>query len=344
MIIKSELIIHIRLAMSQHSKAGDLSLATVFSVTELAEGVLAKLPLRDLLLAQRVCTQWRNIIAGSSILQQQLFFRAVADTPSEPYFNPLLQDVFPSLLSLKPTRSIFEDIEKQPWYLDLSLRAAVLNPQASRRRMFPVQPPARIDTIIATDHTQTQDTKKNGTFRAKHDERQKNGATMALVYDTIVAWASHSASAGGAAVWDMSAPKRISMQPEDDAEPENGTERHMKKRRTNTVIEEDLKSITIYLWGSASCISNYRKPSPLLIGDQLDDLLEFGESMNRPKPLCFYRPCHIVISFELKLTFLKRDYNPSMVDITAANPWKGSNVLWFSLVLRLCPSFNSLLT
>ena len=55
--------------------------AQVFDTTELLEMILYKLPIRDLLFAQRIAKQWKAVIDNSVKLQQALFFRPV---PIEP--------------------------------------------------------------------------------------------------------------------------------------------------------------------------------------------------------------------------------------------------------------------
>lgn len=46
----------------------------VFLTTELLENVLRHLPMKDLLLAQRVSRKWSGVIKQSKELQQALFF------------------------------------------------------------------------------------------------------------------------------------------------------------------------------------------------------------------------------------------------------------------------------
>ncbi|KAK3638693.1 hypothetical protein LTR56_006700 [Elasticomyces elasticus] len=46
----------------------------VLLTTELLEHILNQLPMKDLLLAQRVSPEWRDVICQSPLLQQQLFF------------------------------------------------------------------------------------------------------------------------------------------------------------------------------------------------------------------------------------------------------------------------------
>jgi hypothetical protein len=47
----------------------------VFLTTELLEMILEFLPMRDLLLAQRVTSKWRDVINRSTRMQQTLFFQ-----------------------------------------------------------------------------------------------------------------------------------------------------------------------------------------------------------------------------------------------------------------------------
>ncbi|KAK3684611.1 hypothetical protein LTR37_020111 [Vermiconidia calcicola] len=46
---------------------------------ELVEAILSQLPMRDLLLAQRVCKHWKEVIDASSKLQKALFFQPATD-------------------------------------------------------------------------------------------------------------------------------------------------------------------------------------------------------------------------------------------------------------------------
>ncbi|KAK5726354.1 hypothetical protein LTR17_012785 [Elasticomyces elasticus] len=46
----------------------------VFHITESLESILLDLPMQDLLLGQRVCSTWKEIIDGSQAIQRALFF------------------------------------------------------------------------------------------------------------------------------------------------------------------------------------------------------------------------------------------------------------------------------
>lgn len=64
------------------------SATSVFAVYELLEGILAELPMKDLLLAQRVSRQWKSLIVSSDKLQQLLFFRPSTDPSLTSFWMP----------------------------------------------------------------------------------------------------------------------------------------------------------------------------------------------------------------------------------------------------------------
>ena len=59
----------------------------VFLTTELLENILGFLPMRDLLLAQRVCRKWRDVITENTRLQQNLFLEAERPTVAWKWSN-----------------------------------------------------------------------------------------------------------------------------------------------------------------------------------------------------------------------------------------------------------------
>ena len=62
----------------------DMAAARVFDTPELLERILLHLPLRDLLLAQRVRGSWRSLIDSSKKAQKALFL--------EPYSSLVVED------------------------------------------------------------------------------------------------------------------------------------------------------------------------------------------------------------------------------------------------------------
>ena len=165
----------------------------VFSTTELFEAVLLELDIRNLLWAQRVCQRWKYFIAISPAIQQKLFLAPVNYRQPKPTFNALLQEIFPLFFQLRqvPSRNDWdewltsEDLRNLDWFQHPQRRKALLREDASWRRMFPVQPAAKIDTVdrytdcsppFGIQHTMDED----------FCHMQTNGATMGLIYDIIV--------------------------------------------------------------------------------------------------------------------------------------------------------------
>ena len=143
--------------------------ASVMEQPELLLTILAFLPQQDLLLSQRVCRMWSNLINSSRALQEALFFRpslaqdhdGTEAGPQDVKLNPLLQDKFPPFFdhdrhiaelvrahhNLGPWKSIH-------WYRGRSKRvkyplrlegakermAAYARAEASWRRMIPCSP------------------------------------------------------------------------------------------------------------------------------------------------------------------------------------------------------------
>ena len=56
----------------------------VLCTIELLENILLMAPPKDVLLAQRVCKDWRRTIKGSMKLQRLLFFRPVGEITDGP--------------------------------------------------------------------------------------------------------------------------------------------------------------------------------------------------------------------------------------------------------------------
>ncbi|KUI71866.1 hypothetical protein VM1G_08077 [Cytospora mali] len=123
---------------------------------DIFEVVFLHLPQRDLLHAQRVSRHWSDFIAQSPALQQKLFLKPISTAEAsrrKPEFNPLVKELFPFLFKPQPFPGPNENrytIERatEHWAKDQRRRDAILRPEASWRRMLPVQPAARIDGVL----------------------------------------------------------------------------------------------------------------------------------------------------------------------------------------------------
>ena len=127
------------------------AVARVFGTTELLEGILLRLPMRDLLFAQQVNSKWRAVIRGSIKLQVKLYFKPRSDLylhisqifAGHKLFgisalkNPLLKPLLQFIGNLEFTGQEFViDRIANPYYLHPSWN----NPDASWRDMFPTMP------------------------------------------------------------------------------------------------------------------------------------------------------------------------------------------------------------
>ncbi|CAH0058219.1 unnamed protein product [Clonostachys solani] len=161
---------------------------------EILEAILLQLDLKYLLLSQLIGTHFKLIISTSPAIQQRLFLSPVlAGTP--PQLNPVLAALFPVFISLKrpvDTNQFYQlhdTIGKQEWYRNESHRHKVLRPDASWRRMFPVQPPAKLEEVRIFSHDWCL-------YRAGRRTRarlgrdlqpiQEPGIRMGLLYDLVV--------------------------------------------------------------------------------------------------------------------------------------------------------------
>jgi hypothetical protein len=168
----------------------------VFAVAELFEAVLLQLSQRDLLVLQRVSRRWRDTIAGSPTVQQKLFFQPI-DHAAEPELNPLLREIFPPLFVPEEVPNSWSnsrdwnntsEIDSLDWYKDGSRKKKIMREDASWRRMYPVQPPARIEKVVKTGGCQcVGETKKTGWVKEGFwAQEEKGGVIMGGLWDLLV--------------------------------------------------------------------------------------------------------------------------------------------------------------
>lgn len=157
----------------------------MWDVPEVVENVLAFLPMRDLLLDQRVCIQWRDLIHDAPRLQEALFFKSVPTrrigkdtmTACTREFNSLLENVFPLWFSSPlDLRYGGHDIDHLRWATTVA-RLAILRSDASWRRMLTAQPPF---TVWEEAHGRTV---YGGSSLQTGSMEVVDGLRMGLVYD-----------------------------------------------------------------------------------------------------------------------------------------------------------------
>jgi hypothetical protein len=198
------------------------TLVNIFAMPELFEAILGLLPIHDLLTSQRVSHHWRNVINDFLILQRKLFFQPAPErTSQQPQLNPLLEDLFPTFLKNRVPAEYADvyEIKDAPWFeghyssapkiheqnwfcvMENSRRAAILRPEASWRRMFPIQPPARIAEIDLGSLCCTNNIHHSVGELPSGD--QQDGARMGLIFDMVVSGLDTNANSSFRIQWHM---------------------------------------------------------------------------------------------------------------------------------------------
>ena len=258
--------------------------STLLSTIEIMESVLFALPMRDLLLAQRVCKQWQQLITQSPQLQRKLFLRPSPSSEAEPEFNDLLMEVFPPLFRFDAFENRFQlarfsDLKKLLWFQDEARRDSVLNPIASWRYMFPVQPPAKLDKIIQRTHAMGGDSESSGELASDLQEDQSDGVRMGLLYDVLFGFLMKDSARAGANELFI----RWHMVPIEE------NVKHFNTLMLQNVQAEyggaDIENkITVYAWRTVSCVQGgVDEPSGLVV--------KGGKYSNRV--LVEFQPCKV---------------------------------------------------
>ncbi|KAL1640921.1 hypothetical protein SLS58_006537 [Diplodia intermedia] len=175
----------------------------VLQTTELLVLILAALPIKDLLLAQRVCRRFAALIQTSPALQQALFFRPLpasatrtpAAAPAAPLRsypsgllvtetwerNPLLASAFAPWFDRQAPGSVYSPPFYHPCAFETlplnDSRDAYLRPEASWRRMLVTQPPAPALGLAQYTHGPNGDSLADATLA------MPGGVTMGVLYD-----------------------------------------------------------------------------------------------------------------------------------------------------------------
>ncbi|PVH90409.1 hypothetical protein DM02DRAFT_678628 [Periconia macrospinosa] len=159
-----------------------------WAIAEIAENILLHLPMKDVLLAQRVCRGWREVIRSSPALQEHLFMRAKPrkDSSEIPIreLNPLLIEHmsmwFSAVGKSQPVQGVsWATVQDVPW-ANTDARLAFLRRDASWRNMLLAQPPFTIFEWGKSVHVYGGDSLKVGSVE------QPDGVRMSYVYDAAV--------------------------------------------------------------------------------------------------------------------------------------------------------------
>ncbi|KAH7132080.1 hypothetical protein B0J11DRAFT_216540 [Dendryphion nanum] len=158
----------------------------VFDTPELLEIILARLPQRDLLLAQQISKQFQAAIVSSPTLQQSLFFRPTPfKDPSIWTINPLLRKTFPPWFITYTNNELpgFEVFPTLDFNKSRRTKEAFLHPDASWRKMFLIQPPPPTLSIQSKSMAQFAMGVSTQWATIFFEKRKYQGVTMDALYD-----------------------------------------------------------------------------------------------------------------------------------------------------------------
>lgn len=191
-----------------------------WEIPELLEQVLLHLTQGEILHVQRVCHFWLYIICDSPLLQQKLFFQPLPPSKASekpPEFNPIAEALFPFLFEPHPFLSgwlVKREAERtiRHWNEDPARREAVLRPEASWRRMLPLQPAAPIDGFVMNEWNVKDsstvlewgevDPSRHASNVASRWDLGDN-ASMGLLYDIVVSHLDSERNAATCVQWNM---------------------------------------------------------------------------------------------------------------------------------------------
>lgn len=170
----------------------------VIAVPELEELILFHLSINEILRVQIVSHHWQDLITRSPSIQKKLFLQPNEDASGKPQLNPLLKELFPLLLRTQCAAgcgfrcpdeaemvSLIQLME-EPFFSDPDKRARVLREDASWRKMFPIQPPARIHKTVQGNGVWFFKSAIFGTFSSNYESINDPGARMGFIYDYFV--------------------------------------------------------------------------------------------------------------------------------------------------------------
>lgn len=163
--------------------------ADLWAITIVAENILAHLPMKELLLAQSVSSDWNQLIRDSPRLQELLFMRPTQARATHKMLSGSsipVRDLNPLLvLHMSPWFSgTKEDRTRQsvmdcPW-TRTDKRLAFLRHGASWRKMLLAQPPFTVFERARKVHF------RGGNSLTVEFIEQKDGVRMGLIYDSGV--------------------------------------------------------------------------------------------------------------------------------------------------------------
>jgi len=261
------------------------AMITVMSTPELLESILSQLPMRNLLRMHSVCQYWHQFISESPILGQKLFFKPCLDEDLLPMINPLLVELLPPFFDMNEISSsrsncsvsAFHELD---WFKNKEKRASVLRVDASWRRMYPVQPPTKIDLLLEGSCSCNLIYEREGMISDEFAFVQEFGASMGLIYDIVVYLLDEAIDSAFSIQWHIF-PFRSSLRKQLQRLCPNQVE-EIHDRAVRISEKKSLETITIYITHSdASCGDHCKTPSWLKIVEFQPRVLTLTEARHR---------------------------------------------------------------
>ncbi|CAI6088023.1 unnamed protein product [Clonostachys chloroleuca] len=243
---------------TRQSQKARRAMRRCFTTPEIFECILLNLDIQELLFAQLVHTHFKSFIKQSTVLQQRLFF--VPDpTRTTPELHPILKRRFPALFSLKKPDEVLyfhdfsETTRKLDWFTDENYRERMIREDASWRRMFPVQPPAKLESIKIWSHHFCVNRLGHcvpAQLGSQCQHLQETGIKMGLLYDIVVHFHSAMTLPRFYIHWQMFPTEGEGPRDRDDIEDTGGFEDLYPLGTEKRELEN---SITFYYQHAAYC-------------------------------------------------------------------------------------------
>jgi hypothetical protein len=241
---------------------------------EMEEAIFLQMELPDLLRAQRVCRTWKIIIDTSPSLQQKLFFKPA--TYATPIFNPLLMALHPDMFPIDEARLVCGP--NLAW-VGTSREDAVLRGGASWQRMFPVQPPPKLDQIIIQELRPCNDDARtiSGGISPWLECPQSIGIRMGWLYRITVHERDRS-YAPEASGWHVVHRLRWNMFPPTEAKPKDETEGSEAEPEADSEPQNTVTLMlrnVVHICGARICFPP--RPAGLQVAPLPPGLLEYDD-------------------------------------------------------------------
>jgi len=194
----------------------------------------------------------------------KVVFLTGSDRDHDPGFDPFLQSLFLQFFDLTEYEGKHGDYEpgaiyNLEWYKDADRRRRILHPEASWRRIFPVQPLARIEHVTPRGGCYCIDVeRREGAIRDDFQILQENGAMMSFIWDVTVHFMNAVPESNFFVQWYM-----LPQVPTDEDEDEMDVDINVVEDSDGSLRVVTENKITIQIGHSFSCYPSQPVPCEL---------------------------------------------------------------------------------